>query len=262
MEWSQFSQTENVETTDELMSKKGDEGLRATVAQLKAGMFTSGEHAAIQSGITSDMVGVLDATNFQPFCVCSTQASTQTKAVTSQKVTELNQGQKITVKFENGNTYGTCVGTSSNQITQANAVKLKLNDFTEYPIKIGGEYAGENFCRAGDVHELIFDGSAWNDVTADVIYKGETQTGTYEKKRNGLITQRMLNLSSGNNYTDYNLILPFTSTNYAIYNSGVNNDNTGAAPQLLYKKLSSSRISIKTSSSGYGWFGDVITEGN
>lgn len=123
------------------------------------------------------------------FGTCSTSADTQSKEVSIPAITTLNTGCEIKVLFSNGNTSGTCAGTSSNKITLENAPTLKLNTFGAYPIKIGGEYAGEGFINAGDVHTFVFDGSAWNDMTSDVIYQGSTEAGNYEKKRNGLITE-------------------------------------------------------------------------
>lgn len=123
------------------------------------------------------------------FAVCNTSASESSKEVTLENLAELEIGVEIKVLFTNGNTVGSCVGTESNKITSSSAPKLKVNNFNAYPIKVGGEYAGENFVNVGDVHSFVFDGESWNDLTADVIYKGEVTAGNYIKKRNGLITQ-------------------------------------------------------------------------
>lgn len=125
--------------------------------------------------------------NYEGWGICSSVIDAEEKTVTDEIITQLVAGQKIVVKFENANTFGTCVGTDSNVI--ANGVKLKLNDFPAYPIKVGGENAGEGFVNANDVHTFVFDGTAWNDLTADVIYRGSTTNGNYIKKSNRLIEQ-------------------------------------------------------------------------
>lgn len=131
--------------------------------------------------------GYGDSKYYEGWAVCATAAADEEKIISDPVISQLNAGQKIVVKFENGNTFGTCVGTNSNQI--ADGPKLKLNNFTAYPIKVGGELAGEGFVQANDVHTFVFDGSAWNDLTADVIYQGSTTNGNYTKKRNLLIEQ-------------------------------------------------------------------------
>lgn len=146
------------------------------------------------------------------FAICTTAADVQTKNISIPAITSLNPGIKINILFENGSTVGTCIETGSNKISSENAPKISLNGGTAYPVKIGGEYAGENFIVSGDVHTFVFDGSAWNDITADVIYKGSTTIGTYIKQRNGKIEQC---LTQSNNGT---LTFPivFSNTNYVV----------------------------------------------
>lgn len=165
-------------------------------------------------------------TNFvnRTFGTTATASDEQIKTVSIPDITTLNAGCEIKIQFVNENKYGSCVGTSSNLIAQASAPQIKLNNFAAYPIKVGGEYAGEGFIRSGDVHTFVFDGSAWNDMTADVIYQGETTAGSYVKKRNGIIEQwKKQDTTSMATYTWYFPII-FSNTNYFVSNEGVTAD--------------------------------------
>lgn len=121
---------------------------------------------------------------------CDTAAATQAKVVSCAGFS-LAAGSRITVKFTNGNTSGSVKGnTTTNIIPQASAPTMNVNGTGAKQIKVGGEFAGEGFINAGDVHDFVYDGTFWNDVTADVIYQGGDATnGYYVKKRNGLIEQ-------------------------------------------------------------------------
>lgn len=155
--------------------------------------------------------------NYEGWGICSAVADAEEKTVTDEVITQLVAGQKIVVKFENANTFGTCVGTDSNVI--ANGVKLKLNDFPAYPIRVGGENAGEGFVNANDVHTFVFDGTVWNDLTADVIYKGSTTNGNYTKKRNLLIEMWGRSTSTqvpATSTLDIKFPLSFENTDYNI----------------------------------------------
>lgn len=128
---------------------------------------------------------VFEHTNYG---TCSTLASEQIKEVYC-PLFRYYIGARISIKFTHGNTAGTCVGTDSNVIDQLQAPKISLNGQI-HTIYVGGEPAGEGFINANDVHDFVYDGTNWCDVTADVIYKGGNDTdGYYEKKRNGDITQ-------------------------------------------------------------------------
>lgn len=181
--------------------------------------FTAEQWAAINSGITDGLVeqigtNLIDDTSHDTdkalsaaevdnrctyFGICDTAADQQNKTVAMAGFT-LRAGSRITVKFTNGNTYGTATGTDSNVIAVASAPTLNVNGTGAATIYVGGEPAGEGFINAGDVHDFVYDGSTWCDVTADVIYKGgNSTTGYYEKKRNGLIEQFGYIQKTGNN---------------------------------------------------------------
>lgn len=197
-------------------------------------------------------------TNFvnRTFGTCSTSASIQEKTVSIPAITTLNAGCEIKVLFSEGNTAGTCAGTSSNQISEANAPTLKLNSFTAYPIKVGGEFAGEGFVNSGDVHTFVFDGSAWNDMTADVIYKGSTSNGNYAKKRNLLIEEWGI-IDNGSDVRSLNKTLTFpilfSNTNYVcnpISRKDTSSYNTGGIC-----------VTTKTTSTIYiMWYGTSDTQ--
>ena len=164
---------------------------------------------------------IIKATNFvsniqanKPFAICNSLIDEQNKVISIPNLINVQPGTEISVLFTNGNSYGSCVGTDSNII--ADGVKLALNNGTPYPIKVGGENAGEGFCRAGDVHKFVFDGSAWNDLTADVIYQGETENGNYIKKRNGLIEQNLSCATNGDELT-VSLIIKYSDNKYRTY---------------------------------------------
>lgn len=132
------------------------------------------------------------SSNIVHFGTCSTAAGTAAKTVAITGFT-LAAGSRISVKFTNGNTAGTAKGTSSNVIAVSSAPTLNVNSTGAKTIYVGGEPAGEGFINSGDVHDFVYDGTNWCDVTADVIYKGGNDTdGYYEKKRNGLIVQRKI----------------------------------------------------------------------
>lgn len=177
--------------------------------------------------------------NYEGWGICSAVADAEEKTVTDEVITQLVAGQKIVVKFENANTFGTCVGTDSNVI--ANGVKLKLNDFPAYPIRVGGENAGEGFVNANDVHTFVFDGTVWNDLTADVIYQGSTTNGNYTKKRSLLIEQNLYHLSyTSSGIKNINLIIPINNyvsghVNYAYITS----DDSHMLPKYAQTSLPS-----------------------
>ena len=153
---------------------------------------TAGENLPTSAAVTLQLNTKLTKYDLKEgFCVCSSDASAEVKELTIPEFVGVNlaNGSKITVVMTNGNTYGTCVGSTSNKITEAQAVKFSINGGASYPVKVGGEYAGEGFMNAGDCHLFVFDGTAWNDLTADVIYQGSTSNGNYTKKRNGFIEQ-------------------------------------------------------------------------
>lgn len=134
--------------------------------------------------------------NLPCFGVCSTPANEQEKTVSITDYVVV-AGARVSIKFENGNTFGTAKGTSSNVIAPESAPTLNINGTGAKPIYVGGEPAGEGFINSGDIHDFVYDGTNWADVTADVIYKGgDSSSGYYEKKRNGLIEQYGKNISA------------------------------------------------------------------
>lgn len=187
-------------------------------------------------------------TNFvnRTFGTCATAAATQEKVVSIPAITTLNAGCEIKVLFTNGNTYGSCVGTESNKITIANAPTLKLNSFDAYPVKVGGEYVGEGFVVPGDVHTLVFDGAAWNDLTADVIYQGETEAGNYVKKRNGLITE--YGIKTGDDPIIIKLPIIYTNSPYVFTKTRSNQPDTGhgVSYESRINSITQSSFSIST----------------
>lgn len=198
--------------------------------------------------------GYGDSKYYEGWAVCATAAADEEKIISDPVISQLNAGQKIVVKFENGNTFGTCVGTNSNQI--ADGPKLKLNNFTAYPIKVGGELAGEGFVQANDVHTFVFDGSFWNDLTADVIYQGETTEGKYSKKRNLLIEQI---LNSDGSKIKLNYPVPFSDTDYLIGFSSVDVGGSwwGYAYGLSVRNKSNGSSEIRKYYAAYNSFGDI-----
>lgn len=144
------------------------------------------------------------------FGTCTTDAGTKEKTVAIAGFS-LATGSRITVKFTNGNTSGSAKGTSSNKIAVASAPTLNVNSTGAKTIYVGGEPAGEGFINSGDVHDFVYDGTNWCDVTADVIYKGGSDsTGYYEKERNGFITQFKKITSTTLTTDTWTYSIPFT----------------------------------------------------
>ena len=212
-------------------------------------MFDASRIARTGTTTHGKQVGVnyiIKATNFvsniqanKPFAICNSLIDEQNKVISIPNLINVQPGTEISVLFTNGNSYGSCVGTDSNII--ADAVKLALNNGTPYPIKVGGENAGEGFCRAGDVHKFVFDGSAWNDLTADVIYKGETKNGNYVKKRNGLIEQEKI-IKDGS--VKFNI--PFSNSNYIVnlFGLGTRINETSDSVYLISKDNDGIKVGI------------------
>lgn len=148
---------------------------------------------------------VFEHTNYG---TCSTLASEQIKEVYC-PLFRYYIGARISIKFTHGNTAGTCVGTDSNVTDPLVAPKISLNGQT-HTIYVGGEPAGEGFINAGDVHDFVFDGENWADITADVIYKGgNDEIGYYEKQRNGKIEQSIYVTGGGLKTIDLHIPLLF-----------------------------------------------------
>lgn len=123
------------------------------------------------------------------FCTCDTEAEEKEKTALCNEF-ELNPGTRVSILFSKGNTYGSCVGTDSNVIAAENAPTLNINNTGIKTIYIGGEPAGEGFINAGDVHDFVYDGEHYVDITADVIYSaGNGSDWGYEKSRTGKIEQ-------------------------------------------------------------------------
>ena len=164
-----------------------------------------------------DGVAFKGSTNIAHFGQCTTIAATQVKSVSISGFA-LVAGARVSVLFANGNAAGSLSG---NSITQASAPMLNVQSTGAKPIKVGNAYAGPNFVNAGEVHDFVYDGSAWNDVTASVIFKGSNGNGNYVKHRDGLIEQWNFNVSSNPsiniaNRTTVYLPIPFSSNNYMV----------------------------------------------
>ncbi len=111
------------------------------------------------------------------YAACSTASNVQIKTIEIEGVEELFAGLAVNVKFINANSFGTFDGNHA----VGTPPMLNINDLGAKAIKVGGENAGIGFVRAGDVHTLVYDGTAFNDVTADVVYRNATEI----KFRNG-----------------------------------------------------------------------------
>lgn len=150
--------------------------------------------------------------NIAHFRTCPTAAATQAKTVACAGFS-LVAGARISVLFANGSTVGSLSG---NAVTQASAPTLNVQSTGAKPIKVGNAYAGPNFVNAGEVHDFVYDGSSWNDVTASVIFKGSNSNGNYVKHRDGLIEQWGIKNNTNDQEMDISLPISYSSTNYSI----------------------------------------------
>lgn len=83
------------------------------------------------------------------WCVCSTNAATQVKAVTVSGITSLVEGISLRVKFTNAQTYN---GTP----------KLNLNSLGAKSIyRNGSTAARQNEWGASEILDLVYDGTNW-----------------------------------------------------------------------------------------------------
>lgn len=138
------------------------------------------------------------------FATCETEATTQAKTATISGVSSsyIKKGREVNIMFVNGSTYGDswgqCTGltgetgnATTNELTRAQAPTLSVCGATAYPITVAGQYAGEGFIGANEVHTFVLveraDGYAWEDLTAKNIYCNKTRN--YSKNRDGLIEQ-------------------------------------------------------------------------
>lgn len=114
------------------------------------------------------------------FGTCSTLAGTAAKDVAISEFS-LYTGVKVQVKFTNGHTL--TATKDANGVVTADYPTLNVSSTGAKAIKVGAEYAGENFVTAGDTHEFIYDGTYWVDLTAVNIYENSTTA----RKRDGQI---------------------------------------------------------------------------
>ena len=112
------------------------------------------------------------------FGTCSTLAGTAAKDVAISEFS-LYTGVKVQVKFTNGHTL--TATKDANGVVTADYPTLNVSSTGAKAIKVGAEYAGENFVTAGDTHEFIYDGAYWVDLTAVNIYENSTTA----RKRDG-----------------------------------------------------------------------------
>lgn len=131
------------------------------------------------------------------FGTCATVAGTAAKDVAISEFS-LYTGVKVQVKFTNGHTL--TATKDANGVVTADYPTLNVSSTGAKAIKVGTEYAGENFVTAGDTHEFIYDGTYWVDLTAVNIYKNSTTA----RKRDGSIGL------SGTEY--FNIAHPIGST--------------------------------------------------
>jgi hypothetical protein len=114
------------------------------------------------------------------FGTCSTLAGTAAKDVAISEFS-LYTGVKVQVKFTNGHTL--TATKDANGVVTADYPTLNVSSTGAKAIKVGAEYAGENFISAGDTHEFIYDGTYWVDLTAVNIYENSTTA----RKRDGQV---------------------------------------------------------------------------
>lgn len=101
------------------------------------------------------------------YAVCSTASNVQNKTVTIEDLEELKPGMTFNVKFINANTFGTY----DSSYVVGTPPTLQINELPVKPIKCGGRNVGVGFVAAGDIHTFVYDGTAFNDVTSDVVFK-------------------------------------------------------------------------------------------
>lgn len=108
--------------------------------------------------------------------------------------------------------------------------------------------------NAGEVHDFVYDGSAWNDVTASVIFRGSNSNGNYVKHRDGKIEQSSLTqFSTAKTWT---FPIPFSNTNYLVgieAESYPNRNYTGTV--VTNKTASSCTVAIRFGTSDGGGAG-------
>ena len=189
--------------------------------------FARGDHvhpypAQIATTRYIDGVGFNGNANVYHFGTCSTSASTAAKTVSCSNFT-LDAGSRISVLFSSGHT--STVSKTGNLCSAS--ITLNVNSTGAKYIKVGNEYVGENWVNAGDVHDFVYDGTYWIDVTSDVIYRGSSGSNYYIKHRSGLIEQTVYWTSANPNTTvTYTLLIPFTN---ALYNAQVTEFTIGGA---------------------------------
>lgn len=206
---------------------------------------------------TKDITLVVSA-NATHFGTCSNAASTQVKSVSIAGFA-LVAGARVSVLFSNGNTAGSLSG---NSITQASAPMLNVQSTGAKPIKVGNAYAGPNFVNAGEVHDFVYDGSAWNDVTASVIFKGINSNGNYVKHRDGLIEQWRRTSNAGNMDVTYALPIPFSAEILHVSGTwqGTGSQHTQSGSSIRYIPVSLSQIRFVNSiyyddkTAGFLWY--------
>ena len=92
-----------------------------------------------------------------PYAVCATAASTQQKEITVDGITSLDEGLSIRVNFVNAQSYNGVPTLQVNSLTAANIMKRN------------GESAGQYEWKAGDVLDLVYDGTYWVIVNSDNV---------------------------------------------------------------------------------------------
>lgn len=129
---------------------------------------------------TGDLIKISGGTPENFYGECSTAAATAAKAL-SLTGFSLYTGVKVQIKFTNGHTLEATKNSSG--VVTASYPTLNISSTGDKAIKVGAEYAGENFVTAGDTHEFIYDGTYWVDLTAVNIYENSTTA----RKRDGQV---------------------------------------------------------------------------
>lgn len=129
--------------------------------------------------------------------ICSTSANTKEKKVTCPGFS-LSNGIRVSVNFSNACSTdgkglaqkGSTTFPFTSNVVNGGYYTLNVNGTGAKTIYVGGEPAGEGFFNANEVHEFVYDGTYWHDLTSEVIYSGYSSTyGYYIKYRNKELRQ-------------------------------------------------------------------------
>ena len=134
--------------------------------RLNNSSFTAEQWAAIESGITEELVNtiqtVIGNTSIFVATTCNTASETQKKEITIGNIT-LIAGALLGITFTNGNSFGDCLAEEPTYPT------LSVNGGTEHPIcDSRGNTVGIGAWNDGDYIELRFTGTKFIIVNSNV----------------------------------------------------------------------------------------------